>query len=72
MDSHLNNSFYWYSKLWSGTYNRFKVLRSEQSCNFPNPTRQCNECQTITEEIEKCLDEGLEQTYYFSIFIFVG
>ena len=35
---------------------------------FPNPSRQYSKRQTRGEEIEKCLDEGLEPTYYFSIF----
>ena len=35
---------------------------------FPNPSRQYSKCQTRGEAIEKCLDEGLEPTYYFSIF----
>ena len=34
---------------------------------FPNPSRQHSKQQTRGEEIEKCLDEGLEPTYYFSI-----
>ena len=35
---------------------------------FPNPSRQCSKRQTRGESIEKCLDEGLEPTYYLSIF----
>ena len=34
----------------------------------PNPSRQYSKRQTRGEEIEKCLDEGLEPTYHFSIF----
>ena len=34
----------------------------------PNPSCQYSKRQTRGEEIEKCLDEGLEPTYYFSIF----
>ena len=36
--------------------------------NLPNPTRQYSTCQTRGQEIEKCLDEGLEPPYHFSIF----
>ena len=36
--------------------------------NLPNPPWQYNKRQTRVEEIEKCLDEGLEPTYHFSIF----
>jgi len=32
---------------------------------FLNPSRQYSKRQTRGEEIEKCLDEGLEPTYYF-------
>ena len=35
---------------------------------LPNTSRQYSKRQTRGEEIEKCLDEGLEPTYYFSIF----
>ena len=35
---------------------------------FPKPSRQYSKRQTRGEEIEKCLDGGLEPTYYFSIF----
>ena len=35
---------------------------------FPNPFWQYSKRQTRGEEIEKCLDEGLEPTYHFSIF----
>ena len=35
---------------------------------FLNPTRLYNKRQTIADEIEKCLDEGLEPNYHFSIF----
>ena len=33
-----------------------------------NPSRQYSKHQTRGEEIEKCLDGGLEPTYFFSIF----
>ena len=36
--------------------------------NLPNPPRQYSKRQTRVDEIEKCLDEGLEPTYHFSIF----
>ena len=35
---------------------------------FPNPSQQYSKRQNRGEEIEKCLDESLEPTYYFSIF----
>ena len=37
-------------------------------CNPLNPSQQYSKCQNRGEEIEKCLDEGLEPTYHFSIF----
>ena len=37
---------------------------------FQNPPWQYSKHQTRAVEIEKCLDEGLETTYYFSIFTF--
>ena len=36
---------------------------------FPNPLSQYSKRQTRAEEIRKCLDDCLEPTYYFSIFI---
>ena len=36
--------------------------------NLPNSPQQYDKCQTKAEEIEKCLNEGLEPTYHFSIF----
>ena len=35
---------------------------------FPNPSWKYSKRQTTGEEIEKCIDEGLEPTHYFSIF----
>ena len=37
---------------------------------FPNPSRQYSKRQTRGREIEKCLDEPLEPSYYFIIFTF--
>ena len=37
--------------------------------NLPHPSQQYSKCHTRVEEIEKCLDEGLELTYYSGIFI---
>ena len=51
-------TFYWYSKLWSGSYCRF--VHSRESADAKSPER--NKRQTRAEEIEKCLDEGLEPT----------
>ena len=36
--------------------------------NLPNPPQQYSKHQTRDEEIEKCIDGGLEPTYYFRIF----
>ena len=36
--------------------------------NLSNPPWQYSKRQTRDEEIEKCLDEGLEPIYHFSIF----
>ena len=41
---------------------------SQMNQNFQNPPRQYSKRQTRKDEIEKCLGEGLEPTYYFSIF----
>ena len=35
---------------------------------FQNLPWQYSECQTRADEKEKCLDKGLEPTYYFAIF----
>ena len=35
---------------------------------LPNPSQQCSKHQTRGEDIEKSLNEGLEPTYYSSIF----
>jgi len=37
--------------------------------NLPNPPRQYSKRQTRAQEMEKFLDEGLEPTYHFSIFM---
>ena len=47
-----------------------RIHRNQVIRNLLNPSQQYSKCQTRGEEIEKCLDEGLEQTYYFSIFRF--
>ena len=50
-------------------YNHTHALTVVSCCGtIPNPSRQYSKRQTRGEEIEKCLDEGLEPTYYFSIF----
>ena len=36
--------------------------------NNPNPPWQYGKCQTRANESGKCLDRGLESTYYLSIF----
>ena len=36
---------------------------------FLSPPLQYNKHQTRADKIGKCLDEGLEPTYYFSIFM---
>ena len=38
------------------------------SRNLPYPSWQYSKRQTRGEEIEKCLEGGLEPTYYYSIF----
>ena len=45
------------------SFHRSQLLR-----NLPDPSWQYSKCQTRGEEIEKCLDGGLEPTYHFSIF----
>ena len=65
MHCHLNNTFSWYLTFWSDMY---KNHGSQLMHNLPNSPRQYNKHQTRVEEIEKCLDEGLEPTYCFSIF----
>ena len=42
--------------------------KSQLMRNLPNPSRLYSKPQTRVEEIEKCLDQGLEPTYNFSIF----
>ena len=36
--------------------------------NLPNPPRQDGKRQTRADGIGECLEEGLEPTYYFSVF----
>ena len=36
--------------------------------NLPNPPWRYSKLKTRAEELEKCLNEGLEPTYYFNIF----
>ena len=36
--------------------------------NLPNTHQQYSKRQTRADQVEKCLDEGLEPTYYLSIF----
>ena len=44
------------------------VSSSQLMQNLSNRPWQYSKRKTRGEEIEKCLDEGLEPTYYFSIF----
>ena len=44
-----------------------RTLGGQLMQNLPNPPRQYSKRQE-REEIEKCIDKGLEPTYYFSIF----
>ena len=46
----------------------FRIQGSQLMHNLPNPTQQHSKHQNRGEEIEKCLDRGLEPTYYSSIF----
>ena len=45
-----------------------RIHGSQLMCSLPNPIQQYSKHQTTAEAIEECLDEGLEPTYYFSIF----
>ena len=45
----------------------FLPFRAISKCAL-SPCGPCSNRQTRGEEIEKCLDGGLEPTYYFSIF----
>ena len=42
--------------------------RSQLLWNLPNPSQRYSKRQTRDKEVEMCLVEGLEPTYYFSIF----
>ena len=44
-------------------------IHETQLRNLPNPTWEYTRGQTIAEEEEKCVDEGLEPTYYLTIFM---
>ena len=49
----------------------WRLYRFEDSTcvsNHWNPPWQYNKHQTTVEELEKCLDESVELTYYFGIF----
>jgi len=39
--------------------------------NLLNSAQQYDKPQTRPKEIKKCLDEGLEPTYHFSIFNYI-
>ena len=45
-----------------------RIHGSQLMQNLPNHPRQYSKCQIRVGGIEKCLDEGLEPTYHFSIF----
>ena len=46
----------------------WRIDVSQLMRNFPNPSCQYSKRQTRAKEMEKCLDECLEPTHYFSIF----
>ena len=69
MDCPLNNTFSLTFKTLVWRILQVRALTGVSCCGiFPNPSRQYSKHQTRGEEIEKCLDEGLEPTYYLSIF----
>ena len=63
MDCPLNNTFLltFRTLVWCILWVR--ALTVVSCCGiFPNPSQQHSKCQTRGEEIEKCLDGGLEPT----------
>ena len=70
MDCPLNNTFLLTFRTLVWRILQVRALTVVSCCGiFPNPSRQYSKRQTRGEEIEKCLDGGLEPTYYFSIFM---
>ena len=69
MDCPLNNTFLLTFRTLVWRILQVRALTVVSCCGiFLNPSRQYSKRQTRDEEIEKCLDEALEPTYYFSIF----
>ena len=69
MDCPLNNTFLLTLSTVVWRILQIRALTVVRCCGiFPNFSRQYSKRQTRCEEIEKCLDEGLEPIYYFSIF----
>ena len=66
--SNINLPPYWYSNHWSASYYRFEHSQKSMMRNIPILPRQYSKHKTRGEEKEKCLDEGLESAYYFSVF----
>ena len=69
MDCLLNNTFPLTFKtlVWSILY--VQGLGVVSCCEiFRNPPQHYSKCLTRADQIGKCLDEGLEPTYYLSIF----
>ena len=66
MDCPLNNTFLLTFRTLVWRILQVRALTVVSCCGiFPNPSRQYSKHH---DEMEKCLDEGLEPTYYFSIF----
>ena len=69
MDCPLNNTLLSTFKTLVWRILQVQALTVVSCCGiFPIPSRQYSKRQTRGEEIEKCLDGGLEPSYYFSIF----
>ena len=77
-ESQILSSFYWtvtLITLFLGIQNSgltliigLRIHRSQLMRNLLNPPQQYCKRRTRGEDIEKCLDEGLEPTYYSRIF----
>ena len=69
MDCPLNNTFLLTFRTLVWRILKVGALTVVSCCGIlPNPSRPYSKRQTRGEEIEKCLDGGLEPTYHFSIF----
>ena len=67
----MSDTFLWlpyFLMAYSDAYYRFEDSREPADAKSPrDPPRQYSKCQTRGDEIQKCLDKGLEPTNFFSI-----